>query len=231
MSLLPAVFCSLLLAAPASALPAPAAALPAPVDAIGEARVAGRSLAAAQAHPRVQQSLARQRTVQAGHYLAGLARRPDWSSLVDDALEDAGLPAFLAAVPLVESGYSNWGQPGSASDRVADPARIPGRGLWMFIAPTARAYGLQVDADRDERLDPHLETAAAVALLSDLYDEQGDWGLALAAYNQGSAAVDRAVAAGGTRDVLALIDQGLLAPYVAHVLAASVLLESDAPGR
>lgn len=155
----------------------------------------------------------------------GLERRPEWSALVDGALDDAGLPPFLAAVPLVESGYSNWGAPSSEESQSAAPGRVPGRGLWMFIAPTARQYGLQVDGQTDERLDPAKETQAAVALLSDLHDSLGSWPLALSAYNMGERAVREAMAAGESDDAWELIARGHLNPYAAQVVAAAVLLE------
>lgn len=159
-------------------------------------------------------------------YARGLARRPAWQPLVDDALAQAGLPPFLAAVPLVESGYSNWGAPDGDEEQSRAPGTIPGRGLWMFIAPTARQYGLRVDDTVDERLDPEKETAAAVALLSDMYDRYGDWGLALSAYNMGPRAVDAAIEAGGTRDPWELTARGLLNEYAAQVMACALVLEA-----
>lgn len=156
-----------------------------------------------------------------------IAARPGWSALVDGALREAGLPAELAAVPLVESGYTNWGAPGERSHGSLAPG-IPGRGLWMFIPATARVYGLRVDETVDERLDPVRETEAAVALLADLYDTYGDWRLALAGYNQGEAAVNRAITAQGTRDVWALVEAGALNGYVAEVVAAALVLRDPA---
>ncbi|MCB9780870.1 MAG: transglycosylase SLT domain-containing protein [Alphaproteobacteria bacterium] len=165
-------------------------------------------------------------------YARGLARRADHRALVDDALLDAGLPPFLAAVPLVESGYSNWGAPGASEPQSGAPGTIPGRGLWMFIPQTARDYGLRVDDRVDERFDLDKETAAAVALLSDLHAEFGDWGLALAAYNMGPKAVRAAIDAGGTDDPWELTQRGLINDYAASVMAAALLLESpDLVGR
>lgn len=155
---------------------------------------------------------------------SAVAARGEWRALVDGALAEAGLPAALAAVPLVESGYTNWGAEGVPGAGSAAPGTIPGRGLWMFIAPTARAYGLRVDGTIDERLDPTRETAAAVALLGDLYERYGDWRLALAGYNQGPGAVDAAIEAGGTDDPWALVEAGLLNGYLAQVMAGRVVL-------
>jgi membrane-bound lytic murein transglycosylase D len=146
-----------------------------------------------------------------------------WAPLVDRALADAGLPPELAAVPVVESGYTNWGADGHGGASLAPG--VPGRGLWMFIPATARAYGLRVDATTDDRLDPARETEAAVALLADLHDRFGDWPLALAAYNQGSAAVSAAIEKEGTRDAFELARRGALNGYVAQVMAAALVLE------
>jgi hypothetical protein len=159
----------------------------------------------------------------------GIDRQPEWAALVDTAVAEAGMPRLIAAVPLVASGYSNWGASraaGGADEAESAAPGVPGRGLWMFIAPTARTYGLRVEDTVDERLDPVRETAAAIAYLNHLHQRYGDWNLALAAYNQGERAVDAALATGGTRDVWALQSAGLLNDYVAQVHAAALVLAS-----
>ncbi len=176
---------------------------------------------------RVRAALSAMSSDHAGFVRRGVANRPQWAALVDGALARAGLPPELAAVPLIESGYTNWGAaegaPTAAGVSSLAPG-IPGRGLWMFIAPTARTYGLQVDETGDERFDPVRETEAAVALLGDLHAEFGDWYLALAGYNQGSRAVQAAIRDGGTRDQRALAARGLLNDYVDQVLAGALVL-------
>ena len=95
----------------------------------------------------------------------------------------------------------------------------------MFIPQTARTYGLDVSTEVDERLDPVAETDAAMRLLSDLHARFGDWGLALAGYNQGARHVQGAIEAEGTEDVWALIEAGALNGYVAQVYAAMLVME------
>jgi membrane-bound lytic murein transglycosylase D len=178
-------------------------------------------------HSVVQSSLANFQGKHAKFIADGLERRSTWAPLVDSALADAHMPAWLAAIPLVESGYTNWGAPGEDRVGSAAPGQIPGRGLWMFIAPTARTYGLTVDESDDERLDPELETEAAVALLQDLHTEFGDWRLALAGYNQGPRAVRKAIRDGESRDPWVLIEGGWLNDYAADVVAAGAILRAE----
>jgi membrane-bound lytic murein transglycosylase D len=89
----------------------------------------------------------------------------------------ANLPSDLAYVTLVESHF----QPQAKNK--ADNA-----GLWQFTRGTARHIGLRVNAEVDERLDPHKSTAAACRYISQLQRHLGTGGslmLALAAYNMG----------------------------------------------
>ena len=104
-------------------------------------------------------------------------------------LHDRGLPTELAYLPLIESGYN----PKAESKRNAV-------GLWQFIEPTAKTYGLRVDFWVDERLSVRKSTEAASDYLSFLYDRFGSWELALAAYNCGEGRVDRAIKRSGSRD-------------------------------
>ncbi len=150
-----------------------------------------------------------------------LVNRADYASLVDGALVEYDLPAQLAAVPLIESGYVNLGlgQKGASF-----APGVPGKGIWMFIAPTARSYELIVTDERDDRLDPTLETDAAMRLLSHLHEVFGDWGLALAGYNQGERHVRRAIQAEGTRDPWVLSERGAINDYAPMVMAAAMIL-------
>lgn len=145
-----------------------------------------------------------------------LARR-GYEPMLTDAIERRGLPTELVAVVFVESGFRNI---------AARPPELPGGGLWQFIAPTARRYGLRVDDEVDERQDPDKETVAALSLLSDLHRRYGDWGLAFTAYNVGEARVDRVIAEQGTDDVYELIETDALPSYAADVMAAVIVLET-----
>jgi hypothetical protein len=69
---------------------------------------------------------------------------------------------------------------------------------------TARRFGLVVDANHDERLDPLKSTRAAAQYLRQLYAQFGNWRLALAAYDAGENRVQRTVEHNHTRDFWSL---------------------------
>ena len=98
-------------------------------------------------------------------------------------LEANNIPLELALLPAIESGYN----PLAHSHKYAS-------GLWQFIPATARRYGLKRDAWYDARLDPIASTSAAIVYLKYLHQRfDGDWLLAIAAYNGGEGKVKRAI--------------------------------------
>lgn len=109
-----------------------------------------------------------------------LERMAWFEETVDSALAARDLPPSLRYLPVIESGYS----PGAVS--VASAV-----GLWQFMAPTARGYGMEITPLVDDRRNPYKSTEAAVRFLATLRQDFGSWFLALAAYNSGPARVER----------------------------------------
>lgn len=79
------------------------------------------------------------------------------------------------------------------------------KGLWQFMYATGKMYGLNVTTLVDDRYDPLKATDAACRHLRDLYNQFGDWFLALAAYNSGAGNVNKAIRrAGGIKNYWAI---------------------------
>jgi membrane-bound lytic murein transglycosylase D len=128
-----------------------------------------------------------------------LTRSGRYLPMILDVFKQKGLPEELVFISMIESGFN----PVAVS-------RAGAKGLWQFMAPTARRYGLRVDRWLDERLDPEKSTVAAANYLKDLYTIFGSWELSQAAYNAGEMKVLRAIKGTGTRDFWSLTQSRLL---------------------
>ena len=98
-------------------------------------------------------------------------------------IEKRQMPAELALLPIIESGY----YPRARS-------RAKAEGLWQIMSYTGRELGLKHTYSYDGRHDVYAATSAALDYLAQMHDRfDGDWLLALAAYNAGPHRIKRAV--------------------------------------
>ncbi|HEY0267747.1 MAG TPA: transglycosylase SLT domain-containing protein [Methyloradius sp.] len=110
--------------------------------------------------------------------LQALQKSAPYLPYIIDELEYRGMPTDLALLPIIESGFD----PRATSSAAA-------AGIWQFIPSTGKRFGLQQTWLRDERRDPLTATTAALDYLQALYNQFGDWHLALASYNCGEGCV------------------------------------------
>lgn len=97
-------------------------------------------------------------------------------------IEQRGMPMEIALLPIIESAYN----PSALSKSRAS-------GIWQFIPATGKLYGLQQNWWLDNRRDVTMATAGALDYLERLHAMFDDWQLALASYNWGEGAVQRAM--------------------------------------
>ena len=112
-----------------------------------------------------------------------LVRAQPWMYLIVEEIEQRDMPGELALLPVVESAFDPFAY---SHGRAAGP--------WQFLSGTARDFGITINDWYDGRRDFVAATGAALdylEYLAGLFD--GDWALALAAYNAGQGRVGRAI--------------------------------------
>jgi membrane-bound lytic murein transglycosylase D len=141
--------------------------------------------------------------------------------MISKILAEEGVPQELIHLAQAESGFL----PRAVSRAAAE-------GMWQFIKSRGNEYGLMQTPYSDDRLDPEKATRAAAHHLHDLYNEFHDWYLALAAYNCGPGAVERAVERTGYADYWELRARHAIptetANYVPIILAMTIMEKNAA---
>ncbi len=121
-------------------------------------------------------------------YMLGLAQY--YFPKFEQILDKYNMPLELKYMAIIES---------ALNARAVSP--VGAVGLWQFMYPTGKMYGLEITTFVDERMDPIKSTEAAARYLSDLYKIYKDWHLVIAAYNCGPGNVNKAIRrSGGQRD-------------------------------
>jgi membrane-bound lytic murein transglycosylase D len=148
-----------------------------------------------------------------------LTRSGRYDQMIRRVLREEGVPQDLIYLAQAESGF----HPLALS-------RVGARGIWQFMASRARGYGLQRDWWVDDRQDPEKSTHAAARHLKDLYQQFGDWYLAMAAYNSGPGTVQSAVKRTGYADFWELYRRNVLPKetrnYVPIIVAVTIMAKN-----
>jgi membrane-bound lytic murein transglycosylase D len=151
--------------------------------------------------------------------LHGLRRSGRYRQMIERILDEEGVPRELMHLAQAESAF----QPRAVS-------RARAVGLWQFIPSRGAEYGLEAGKTRDDRMDPEKATRAAARHLRDLYQQTGDWYLAMAAYNCGPMCVERAVQRTGYADFWELRARQALPRetmnYVPAILAMAIIAQN-----
>jgi membrane-bound lytic murein transglycosylase D len=150
-----------------------------------------------------------------------LARSGRYEDMIRRILREEGVPQELIYLAQAESGF----HPLAVS-------RAGARGMWQFMGSRAKGYGLERSWWVDDRQDPEKATRAAAHHLKDLYNQFGDWYLAMAAYNSGPGTVQSAVKRTGYADFWELYRRNVLPRetrnYVPIIVAVTIMAKNPA---
>jgi len=131
--------------------------------------------------------------------------------MFEEKLVKYDLPLELKYLAIVESALN----PNAISKSGAG-------GLWQFMYPTGKMYGLEVNSYVDDRRDPLKATEAACRYFKYLYGMFGDWQMVLAAYNCGPGTLSKAIRRSGNkktyweiRPYLPIETQGYVPAFIA----------------
>ncbi len=152
-------------------------------------------------------------------FVRALARSGRYRDMMLPILKQEGVPQDLIYLAQAESGF-----------HALAVSRAGARGIWQFMAGRGIGYGLHHNMWVDDRQDPEKSTHAAARHLKDLYNQFGDWYLAMAAYNSGPGTVQAAVKRTGYADFWELYRRNVLPKetrnYVPIILAVTIMAKN-----
>jgi membrane-bound lytic murein transglycosylase D len=152
---------------------------------------------------------------------SALVRSGRYRDMIRRVFKEEGVPQDLIYLAQAESGF----KPLALS-------RARARGMWQFMSSRGVGYGLRRSWWVDDRQDPERATRAAARHLKDLYNQFGDWYLAMAAYNSGPGNVQQAVRRTGYADFWELYKRDVLPRetknYVPIILAMTIMSKKPA---
>ncbi len=120
--------------------------------------------------------------------VSSLERMGRYKDMIQRVLREEGVPQDLIYQAFAESGF----RPEAVN------ARSGAGGMWQFMP--YGTYGLEHTAWYDERFDPEKATHAYAREIKKMYDQLGDWYLAMAAYDWGPGNIQKAVQRTGYAD-------------------------------
>ena len=148
-----------------------------------------------------------------------LERAGKYKDMIAKDLRAEGLPQDLIYLAAAESAF----QPQAVN------AHSGAGGMWQFM-PFQGAYGLERNGYFDERFDPEKSSIAYAKYMKTLYNQFGDWYLAMAAYNWGPGNVQRSVMRTGYADFWELYRRNVLPSatknYVPGIIATIIMAKN-----
>ena len=159
---------------------------------------------------------------QKGHntLLHSFQRAGRYRAMIQRIMAEEGVPQDLIYLAVAESGFN----PRAIGPRTRSGGRAGG--MWQFM-PHDPSYGLAFNSYVDERFDPEKSTRAYARYMKFIYNQLGDWYLAMAGYDWGTGRIQQAVQKTGYADFWELYKRnnlpGETKNYVPEILAAIII--------
>ena len=135
--------------------------------------------------------------------------------IVEPILKECGVPDDLKYLMVIESNLSPRARSAAGA-----------AGMWQFMQETGRKYGLEVNANIDERYNIEKATRAACAYLKESYELYGDWMTVAASYNAGQNGITRRLDQQGVDNAMDLWLVEETSRYMFRILTAKMVLEN-----
>lgn len=135
--------------------------------------------------------------------------------IVEPILKECGVPDDLKYLMVIESNLSPLARSSAGA-----------AGMWQFMQETGRKYGLEVNANIDERYNIEKATRAACTYLKESYEKYGDWMTVAASYNAGQNGITRRLEQQGVASAMDLWLVEETSRYMFRILTAKMVLEN-----
>jgi len=136
-----------------------------------------------------------------------------WLPVIEKILIQNKIPSDFKYIAMIESNFKNV---------VSSKEAV---GFWQLKETTAREFGLEVDDEIDQRLDPIKSTYAACKFFKQAYKQFGSWTITAAAYNRGITGIQKAFTKQNKIDYYDLNLNAETSKYLYRLLAAKDLVE------
>ena len=143
-----------------------------------------------------------------------MKRAHQFFPIIERILKEEGVPEDFKYLALIESGLENLRSPAGA------------KGFWQIMRATGKEYGLEVNANVDERYHIELATRVACRYLKKAKAKLGSWTLAAASYNRGISGIRRVLEKQQVSDYKDLLLGTETKRYVFRILAVKAILEA-----
>ena len=143
-----------------------------------------------------------------------LKRANKWFPVIEEILNEEGIPNDFKYLAVVESGLENLRSPRGA------------KGFWQLMPSTAKQFGLEVNINVDERYHIEKSTRVACKYLKKAKTKFGNWTLAAAAFNRGIYGIEKELLKQKVESYYDLLLNDETRRYIFRILAVKIIMSN-----